>query len=168
VKLLIYLKGMGIKMENEFTEILQSYIISMWKLFLIPILIIVIAAIVKFVKNKKSQRSIKDYLLIIFLFWGFIVCGCAHTVPAMIDLKQESVETTDFESAYYYNQSVINDNAMLGLKPILVCRTDGTEIELQDSTFDFPFEVEDGTITYAKHSKIILEYSGTVINENHF
>ena len=157
-------------MKNEYIEILNTYIFSIWKFLLFPIIIILSIAVFKFFcsKKKKIKNTIKDYLIIIFLFFGFITIGCIHTFPAIIDANQNSIENITFESAYYYNQSVLNDDAMLGTKPILVCKTDGTKIELQDSTFDFPFEIENGTIIYAKNSKIILEYSGNIINENHY
>lgn len=150
-------------MNFEYYDLLKDYIISIWKLLLIPIAVFVIMLVVDLIKRKgkivQNGKISKVFLVDSFLIIGIVVIGLVHTVPVKMDINENAVEKASFETAYYYNQSYLNDDAMLGLKPVLFELEDGTKLELGDPTFDFPYEVENGTVVYAKHSRIILEYS---------
>lgn len=156
-------------MKTEYIELLNSYVFSIWRFLLLPIVLIVILTIIIFIKKRHSNKTFyKSFIICMFVFCGLITIGCVNTIPAIIDINSDKVITAEFKTAYYYNQSYLNDQSMLGLNPILVVKPDGTQIECQDLTFKFPYEVNDGVIIYAPHSRIILDYSGEVIKENHF
>lgn len=152
-------------MNVEYSEILSAHISAIWKLLSLPIVISLVISIVFFAKNAKGFKKFTNCIIFVL---GIIVIGLVNTIPAFMDLRNNSTETITFKTAYYYNQSYLNDEAWLGLRPILIIKSDGTQIECQDSNLDFPYEIKDGKITYAKHSKIILDYSGTVIHEDSF
>lgn len=154
-----------------YETILRDYIVSIWRFCLIPLTLVLVAFVAHIIKNRKklkSQKTRKGIFLNVFLLLGIVLIGAIHTVPAATDIRQNAVIVAQYKSAYYYNQSYLNDEAFLGRNPIMVVLSDGTHLELGDTSFDFPFEMENGTIIYAKHSKIILEYSGTIIHEDHF
>lgn len=159
-------------MNETYVDLLTTYIYAVWKLILIPIAVFIAVMVIDLIKRKgkiiKDKKISKVFLVDVFLIVGVIVIGLIHTVPVQMDIKENSVEKVSFETAYYHNQSYMNGDSMLGLNPVLVELDDGTKLELGDSTFDFPFEVENGTIIYAKHSKIILEYSGKVTHNDSF
>lgn len=159
-------------MNFDYYGLLKDYIISVWKLLLIPIAVFVVVLVVDLIKRKgkivQNGKISKVFLVDSFLIIGIVVIGLVHTIPVKMDINENSVEKVTFETAYFYNQSYLNGDVLLGLNPILFELEDGTKLELGDPTFDFPFEVENGTVVYAKHSRIILEYSGTATKTNSF
>lgn len=159
-------------MNEAYVELLTSYMLAVWKLLLIPIAVFVVVLVVDFVKRKwkivQNGKISKVFLVDSFLIIGIVVIGFVHTVPVKMDINKNAIENVSFETAYFYNQSYLNEDVLLGYNPILFELGDGTKLELGDTTFDFPFEVENGTVVYAKHSRIILEYSGTVVHTDSF
>lgn len=159
-------------MNEAYVELLTSYMLAVWKLLLIPIAVFVVVLVVDFVKRKwkivQNGKISKVFLVDSFLIIGIVVMGLVHTVPVKMDINKNAIENVSFETAYFYNQSYLNEDVLLGYNPILFELEDGTKLELGDTTFDFPFEVENGTVVYAKHSRIILEYSGTVVHTDSF
>lgn len=159
-------------MKFEYYDLLNDYIISIWKFLLIPIAVFVVILVVDLIKRKGkivlNGKISKVFIIDMFLIVGVIVIGLVHTLPVKMDINENAIEKVSFETAYFYNQSYLNDDALLGINPILFELEDGTKLELGDTTFDFPYEVENGTVVYAKHSRIILDYSGTIIHSNRF
>lgn len=159
-------------MNETYVDLLTTYIFSVWKLLLIPIAVFVVVLVVDLIKRKgkivQNGKISKVFLVDSFLIIGIVVIGLVHTVPVKMDINKNAIEKVSFETAYFYNQSYLNGDVLLGLNPILFELEDGTKLELGDPTFDFPFEVENGTVVYAKHSRIILDYSGTIKHNNRF
>ena len=159
-------------MKFEYYDLLNDYIFSIWKFLLIPIAVFVLILVADLIKRKGkitlNGKISKIFIIDMFLIVGVIVIGLVHTVPVKMDINENAIEKVSFETAYFYNQSYLNDDALLGINPILFELEDGTKLELGDPTFDFPYEVENGTVVYAKHSRIILDYSGTIIHNDKF
>lgn len=155
-------------MNLQYADILSGYIAFTWKILCIPIIVLLVIFIVCLIKNRhnlKSKKVVKGLLTDVFLLVCFLALGAVETVPAYLDIKENATAVVPYESAYYYNQS---DDVNIFKTPILVVLNDGTQMELGDASLDFPFETANGTITYAKHSKIILDYTGTVVHEDRF
>lgn len=159
-------------MNFDYYDLLNYYIISIWKFLLIPIAVFVVILVADLIKRKgkivQNGKISKVFIIDMFLIVGVIVIGLVHTVPVKIDINESAIEKVSFETAYFYNQSYLNGDVLLGLNPILFELEDGTKLELGDPTFDFPFEVENGTVVYAKHSRIIIDYIGTIKHNNRF
>ena len=159
-------------MEQEYLEILKDYLFTTWKILIVPILVIIIIMIITLAKNnwkiickrKYNKSIILEFVLVLLI----LISGTIYTIPVIFDITQNSIKIEQYEYAYYYNQAYSEDNYGLFQQPILVVKKDNTKIQLNDTTYDFPFEIENGTIIYATHSKIILEYSGTIINQDSF
>ena len=150
-------------MPPEYLDILMEYLFFVWTILLIPIAVIIIAMIISLAKRKWkfNKTVIWEGILLVLI----IILGVAYTAPVAIDASQTSIEVAQYSYAYYYNQDESNG---LFHRSILVETDNGTKVYLNDTKDNFPFEIENGTIIYAKHSKIILEYTGTVINQDHF
>ena len=150
-------------MPPEYLDILMEYLFFVWTILLIPIAVIIIALIISLAKRKWkfNKTVIWEGILLVLI----IIIGVAYTAPVAIDASQNSIEIAQYSYAYYYNQDESNG---LFHRSILVETDNGTKVYLNDTKDNFPFEIENGTIIYAKHSKIILEYTGTVINQDHF
>ena len=150
-------------MPPEYLDILMEYLFFVWTILLIPIAVIIIAMIISLAKRKWkfNKTVIWEGVLLVLI----IILGVAYTAPVAIDTSQNSIEVAQYSYAYYYNQDESNG---LFHRSILVETDNGTKVYLNDTKDNFPFEIENGTIIYAKHSKIILEYTGTVINQDHF
>ena len=150
-------------MPPEYLDILMEYLFFVWTILLIPIAVIIIAMIISLAKRKWkfNKTVIWEGILLVLI----IIIGVAYTAPVAIDASQNSIEVAQYSYAYYYNQDESNG---LFHRSILVETDNGTKVYLNDTKDNFPFEIENGTIIYAKHSKIILEYTGTVINQDHF
>ena len=150
-------------MPPEYLDILMEYLFFVWTILLIPITVIIIALIISLAKRKWkfNKTVIWEGILLVLI----IILGVAYTAPVAIDASQNSIEVAQYSYAYYYNQDESNG---LFHRSILVETDNGTKVYLNDTKDNFPFEIENGTIIYAKHSKIILEYTGTVINQDHF
>ena len=150
-------------MPPKYLDILTEYLFFVWTILLIPIAIIIIAMIISLAKRKWkfNKTVIWEGILLVLI----IILGVAYTAPVAIDASQNSIEVAQYSYAYYYNQDESNG---LFHRSILVETDNGTKVYLNDTKDNFPFEIENGTIIYAKHSKIILEYTGTVINQDHF
>lgn len=159
-------------MELEYLLILKDYLGLIWSILSIPILIIIAIIIIGLAKRKwkiKNNRKYdKAFVFDMILVLLISLCGVIYTIPVLIDISRNSITTVSFEYAYYYNQAYTEDNYGLLQRPIMVEKEDDSKIQLNDTTYHFPFEIENGTITYATHSRIILEYSGTVINQDSF
>ena len=159
-------------MGQEYLIILNDYLQFMWKLLCIPIIAMIVIIVFSLAKRKwkLKQNGKLDKVIICELAIAFLIsiCGVIYTIPVLIDIDQNSITVESFKYAYYYNQAYTEDNYGLLQRPILVVKDDNSKIQLNDTTYHFPFEIENGTITYATHSRIILEYSGTVINQDGF
>lgn len=150
-------------MNPEHLEILIEYLFFVWTILLVPIGILIIAIIISLVKRKGKFNKIVVWEGVVLAL--VLIMGIAYTAPVAIDVSQNSIETAQYSYAYYYNQDESNN---LFYRSVLVKTDDETKLYLNDVKDDFPYEIENGTIIYAKHSKIILEYTGTVINQDHF
>ncbi len=151
-------------MVHDYIEILKTYLMSWWKLLLIPIIFFVILMLIGILKNKNKKSIYSN----VFLAVMFILLGLIKTVPVLLDISQNTTDVLEYKSAYYYNQAYFDDSYDIFAKQILVVKNDDTKIQLGDTTREFPFEMENGTIVFAEHSKIILDYTGYVIKESHF
>ena len=154
-------------MNEQYLNTLTDYLKLECKWFIIILGILLLYAVVKIIISKKKGRklNIKSSLLFAILVFFVIVLELINIIPVSLDIKENSVESIEYSTAYVSNQDKPNS---LWKVPILVEGSNGPMITLQNTSEDFPYATENGTIIYAKHSKIILEYSAKVIHKDHF
>lgn len=144
-------------MHEDYIQILSDYILKSLIIYLIPIVVIFVVSIIIYFKKRNFKSLIGNLLLVILVFF----IGALQIVPAFIDIKNNSIEQIDYYYAYFSSE---NQDGEWNSIYITVELYNGNKMDLKASEY-FPFEIEKGIIVYAKRSKIILKYTGTVIEE---
>lgn len=152
-------------MSEQYIEILKHFTYNVWIIiFVVLIAFLFVFLITIFLKKKKNKKIEKTDIAI----WSFLVslviaCGLIETVPVYMDIKGNDIEQIEYISAYYF-KDYTDESASPHYTPITAELQNGSKIDLKAYVY-FPNEMKNGTIIYARHSTIILEYTGDVVSE---
>ncbi len=83
-------------------------------------------------------------------------------IPIQLDINQNNTVQTNYSTGYLYTQSA---HKSFSLATPYLFETDDYNIELSVVN-GMPKKVKNGTIIYSKHSRVLLEYSGTDDSDN--
>lgn len=124
-------------------------------------LMVIVGAIVFIIAKKKDyikKRHKPIAFLLILLVLSLPLANVLDLMKARSDIRNNAVEQVEFSTAYWHK-----DEDILTAE-IRVIPTKGRSFVLTDSK-RFPKEMKNGTIVYGSRSKIILKYSGTVVED---
>lgn len=133
-------------------SVVISHIISKWVLWVIVLIVLLAIFIVfSFVKSVRQYRWWTFVLLAIVTLYVFI-----PTIQGVMDIKNNSFIT---EYAEYYRSDKSNTrNSLVASDSIQITLSDGSTLILKGARNDLPYGKYTGYVTYAKQSKIIVDF----------
>ena len=133
-------------------NVVISYIISRWiGLIILFALLGILFIIFSFIPDTKKYRCFLIIPIILFAIYAMI-----PTIFGIIDISQQSYIS---ESISYYRDNEENTrNQLIASENIQITFSDGKTLILKGATSNFPYGKFTGRITYAKRSKIVIDF----------
>ena len=133
-------------------NVVISYIISRWIGWIIIFaLLCVVFLVFSFIPTVKKYRLWLVLPLILFTIYALI-----PTISGILDISQQSYISE--EATYYRSNKEDTRNQLIASENIQITFSDGRTLLLKGATSDFPYGKHYGTVTYAKNSKIIIDF----------
>ena len=129
-----------------------SYIISRWIGWIIIFALLgILFATFSFFPGVKKYRWWLFAPLILFSIYALI-----PTISGIVDISQQSYISETV--SYYRSNEDDTRNSLIASESIQITFSDGETLILKGATSDFPRGKFTGTITYAKRSKIAIDF----------
>ena len=133
-------------------NVVISYIISRWLGWIIIFALLCVVFIVfSFIPTVKKYRLWLILPLMLFAIYALI-----PTISGILDISQQSYISE--EATYYRSNKEDTRNQLIASENIQITFSDGRTLLLKGATSDFPYGEHYGTVTYAKNSKIIIDF----------
>lgn len=133
-------------------NVVISYIISRWLGWIIIFALLCVVFIVfSFIPTVKKYRLWLILPLMLFTIYALI-----PTISGILDISQQSYISE--EATYYRSNKEDTRNQLIASENIQITFSDGRTLLLKGATSDFPYGEHYGTVTYAKNSKIIIDF----------
>ena len=133
-------------------NVVISYIISRWLGWIIIFALLCVVFIVfSFIPTVKKYRLWLILPLMLFTIYALI-----PTISGIWDMSQQSYISE--EVTYYRSNKEDTRNQLIASENIQITFSDGRTLLLKGATTDFPYGEHYGTVTYAKNSKIIIDF----------
>lgn len=133
-------------------SVVISHIISRWIIWVIVfILLLVIFIAFSFVKSLREHRWWTLILLVLMTMYASI-----PTIQGLLDIKNDSYVTEFVE--YYRSDASNTRNSLVASNSIQITLNDGDTLILKGARNDLPYGKYTGYVTYAKRSKIIVDF----------
>lgn len=145
-------------MNSEYKSILYEYFFQDSLVFIVIFVISSIVLIVELMKKKRKKAILAELIIMAFAFSGILIVF----IPVQLDISQNNIVQVNYSNGLFYNQSTNKDFSLA--TPYLFETNEDYNIEL--SVVDgIPDHLENGTIIYAEHSRVLLEYTGKEVND---
>ena len=133
-------------------SVIISHIISKWVIWVI-VLVLLLALFLLF----SLIRSIRRYRWWTFALLALMTVYVAiPTVQGLLDIKNDSYITAYV--AYYRDDASNTRNSLVASDSIQITLNDGSTLILKGARRDLPYGKYAGQVTYAKRSKIIIDF----------
>ena len=133
-------------------SVVISHIISKWVIWVIVFIILLAIFIVfSFVKSIRHYRWWTFVLLALMTIYVSI-----PTIQGVMDIKNDSYITEHVE--YYRADESNTRNSLVASDSIQITLNDGSTLILKGAQNDLPCGKYTGYVTYAKRSKIIVDF----------
>ena len=134
-------------------SVVISYIISRWVLWgIVLILLLAIFMVFSFAKSIRQYRWWTFILLALMTIYVSI-----PTIQGLMDIKNDSYITEYVE--YYRSDESNTRNSLVASESIQITLNDGNTLILKGAQNDMPYGKYTGYVTYAKRSKIIVNFA---------
>lgn len=148
-------------MNSEYKSILYEYFFQQNLIFILIFVISSIVLIVELIKKKRKKVILEELILPVFAFIGILT----GLISVQLDISQNNIVQVSYYEGYYYNNgNQYTTDDFTFATPYYFKTNVGYNIELS-VVDDIPGHLKNGTIIYAEHSRVLLEYTGKEVND---